>query len=192
MDRHAARINRFGLTVTGLLLLAAGGAALALGLGAWGDRRRSEPVLADRTRDFAADNSWFWPAVAAAAVVVALFGLTWLLAQGRSERIRGLSLESDDREGATNLSGKALAEALEAEIEDFPGVRRAKARLLGTSQRPRLKINVSYGHSADLSALRRHIADNAMAHVRTALERDSVPTAVRLRLVAKDEERTVA
>lgn len=191
MDRRPARINRTGLTLLGAVLAAGGGAGLARGLGAFGDGRASSPVLTGEARRFAEDNGWFWPAVAAAAVVLALLGLAWLLAQARTGKLPGLALEPDAEAGTTRLSAKAIAGALEDEIGEYPGVRNVRARLIGSSKRPELRLNVAYGQLADPAELRRRVQDEAVPRLRTALERDSVPTVVRLRLVPGEQSPTV-
>jgi hypothetical protein len=192
MDRSGAGLNRLGLTVIGLLLLAGGGLALARSLGAWGTGPANAPLLSDGLRRFPADHAWFWPAVAAGAVVVALLGLAWLLAQGRSERLAGLSLETDRSGGLTEVSASALTSAVEQEVESFPGVQRSRARLLGTRQHPRLVMTVTYAAGADLAALRRHVGGFALPGLRTALDRESLPAVVKLRLVDAPEHRTPA
>lgn len=192
MDRRASRLNRTGLTLLGLVLLVVGGTGLALGLGAFGGGRSSQPVLSDRTRHFASDHGWYWPVVAAVAFVLALLGLLWLLRQGRSHRIRGLSMEPDDGAGTTSLSSKAVSDALEDEIEEYPGVGRARARVMGSDKRPKLLLNVAYGERADLAELRSRIAGDAVPRMCGALERDSLPAIVKLRLVPTKETRTVA
>ncbi|WP_329522115.1 alkaline shock response membrane anchor protein AmaP [Spirillospora sp. NBC_01491] len=191
MDRRAARLNRIALTVLGLVLLGAGGAALARALGAWGGGRASEPLLTGQVRRFAADQGWFWPLLAAIAVVLTLFGLYWLVAQGRSHRLPGLNLAPDDADGKTRLSAGAITNVVQDEIEEYPGVNGARARLMGTADRPRLRLNVSYSHRADLAALRTRIGEEAVPRLCAALEHDSLPTVVRLRLVPAKENRTV-
>ncbi|GLZ08609.1 hypothetical protein Acsp03_60750 [Actinomadura sp. NBRC 104412] len=191
MDRHASRINHVGLTLLGLILLAAGVAALARGLGAFGGTAASEPLITGAMRRYAAEQAWFWPVVAACGVVLALLGLLWLMAQGRSERLPALTLDEDTGEGSTHLSDKAVTKALEDEIAAYPGVRNVSARLLGRSKRPRLRLNVTYGWDADLVALRRRIDEEAVDRLRTALERESLPTVVRLSLVPGGHGRRV-
>lgn len=192
MDRHVAHINRTGLVLVGLVLMAAGGAALARGLGAFGNGRASDPVLSDGVRRYADDHGWFWPSVGAAAVVLALFGLAWLFAQGRSRRLRGFSMEPDAYAGATRLSAKAVTDAVESDIEEYPGVQSARARLTGTSEWPRMSLSVAYEGHADVADLRRRIGDEAVRRLCATLERDTVPTVVRLRLVSADDRATVA
>ncbi|MFD0900986.1 alkaline shock response membrane anchor protein AmaP [Actinomadura sediminis] len=189
MDRHPARANRTGLILLGVVLLAAGGAGLARGAGLFGDE--TTRVLSPDVRRFAEDNAWFWPAIAAAAVVLALLGVLWLIGQVRTRRVPELAMEPDPDGGRTSLSAKAVTGALEREIERYPGVRRVRARLLGSSRDPELRLNVTYGHRADAADLRRRIQEEGVPRLCAALERDTVPTVVRLRLVAKDEPTTV-
>jgi hypothetical protein len=192
MDRSGAGLNRLGLAIVGLLLLAGGGFALARSLGVWGKGPASGPLLSRGLRGFPADHAWFWPAVAAGAVIVALLGLAWLFAQGRSERLSGLSLEDERSGGLTQVSASALTSAFEQEVEAFPGVQRARARLLGTREHPRLVLTVAYAAGADLTALRRHVGDFALPGLRAALDRESLPTVVKLRLVDVPEHRALA
>ncbi|MFA1547602.1 alkaline shock response membrane anchor protein AmaP [Actinomadura chokoriensis] len=191
MDRPHARINRTGLLLLGVILAAAGGAGLARGVGAFGDGRASAPVLTGQARRFADDHAWFWPAVAAVAVVLALLGLAWMLTQLRSSRLQGLSLEPDDEPGETRVEAKAITDALEAEIGEYPGVRRARALLIGSSKGAGLRLSIAYGQDADPAELRRRIQDDAVPRLCAALERESIPTVVRLRLTSGERAATV-
>ncbi|GGU98788.1 hypothetical protein GCM10010182_14450 [Actinomadura cremea] len=189
MDRHPARANRTGLILLGVVLLGAGGTGLARGAGLFG--AETTPVLSSGVRSFAEDNAWFWPVIAAVAVVLALLGVLWLIGQIRTHRVPELALEPDPRGGKTRLSARAVTGALQREIEEYPGVRRVRARLLGTSRDPELRLNVTYGQRADPADLRRRIQEEGVPRLCAALERDTVPTVVRLRLVPKEEPTTV-
>lgn len=191
MDRRHAHINRTGLLILGVVLAAAGGAGLARGFGAFGDARASGPVLTGEARRFADGHGWFWPAVAAVAVVLALLGLSWMLAQLRSSRLRGLSLEPDIQAGATRVEAKAITDALESEIGEYPGVRRVRALLIRSSQGAGLRLSIAYGQEADPAELRRRIQDEAVPRLCAALERESIPTVVRLRLTPREQPATV-
>lgn len=190
MDRRPARVNRTGLILLGIVLTAAGGGGLARGLGAFADARASAPVL-EEARRFADDHGWFWPAVAAAAVVVALLGLAWLLMHFRSGRLRGLALEPDADAGTTRVEAKAITGALEAEIGEYPGVHKVGARLIGSSKRSELRLDIAYGRDADPAELRRRIQDEAVPRLCAALERGSIPTVVRLRPLPGKQTATV-
>ncbi|MCP2334868.1 alkaline shock response membrane anchor protein AmaP [Actinomadura rupiterrae] len=191
MDRHAAGLNRVLLVLTGLVLAVAGGAGLALGLHAFGSARAHEPMLSDSTRNYASSHSWFWPTVGGVAAVLAVIGVVWLLAQGRSDRINGVVLDDGDGTGKTVVPAGTLASALQDDIEEVPGVRSARARLTGKPSAPKLRLNVTYERRADVLELRRSIQDRALARLRSALEMDRMPAVVRLRLVTGDERRQV-
>lgn len=191
MDRRHARINRTGLLVLGAVLVAAGGLGLARGFGAFGSARASGPVLTAEARRFADGHGWFWPAVAAVAVVLALLGLSWMLAQLRSSRLRGLSLEPDIRAGATRVEAGAVTDALEGEIGEYPGVRRVRAQLIRAPKGAGLRLSIVYGQEADPAELRRRIQDEALPRLCAALERESIPTVVRLRLTPREQPATV-
>ncbi|MET8144149.1 hypothetical protein ABZU32_27905 [Sphaerisporangium sp. NPDC005288] len=112
-SRHAG-VNRTGLAIVGLILLLAGAAALAKGLGLLG--ARGQPVISGQVAAFASRTGWFWPAVAVAGLVVELLALRWLLMQARRNAIRHLDLEEDPGHGATHLSARAAAEAVEDDL----------------------------------------------------------------------------
>ncbi|MWA03967.1 alkaline shock response membrane anchor protein AmaP [Actinomadura sp. LD22] len=190
-DRRPAHLNRTGLVLVGALMVAAGGAGLARGAGAFGGDRAGGLVFSGTVRRYAADHGWFWPAVAAAVIVLALLGLAWLLAQGRTGRLPGLAVEPDPSGGRTRVSAKAVTDALEAEVAEYPGVRTARARLIGSSRRPELRLNVTYLRRADPAELRRRIEDEGMPRLATALGRPSIPAVVRLRLVKGDRAETL-
>jgi hypothetical protein len=191
MNRGPAHLNRTGLILTGVIMFAVGGAGLARGAGAFGDDRATGRVFSGAVRRYAADNDWFWPAIAAAVIVLALLGLAWLLAQRRPGRLPGLALEPDAAGGRTRVSGKAVTDALESEVGEYLGVRSARARLIGSSRRPELRLNVAYGQRADPAELRRRIEEEGMPRLAGALGRESVPAVVRLRLVKGDRADTL-
>lgn len=183
MNPRADRGNRAVLIVIGLLLTAAGGLGLALSYGAFGDGRARQPVLTPATRDFVHRNhGWFWLAVAAAAVVLGLLALRWLLTQTGTDRVRQLPLEPDTRAGSTTLAANALTAAVSGEIESYHGVRQAGARLLHDPRRPDLILSVAVNDRADLAALRRRIEEEAITHARHAVGRDVLPVRLQLRL----------
>lgn len=64
----------------------------------------------------------------------------------------------------------AFSEAVVEEVENYLGVRNAEARLIGDATRPDLVIETCPEQRADLSALRRRIENNAVAHARQALD----------------------
>ena len=86
MTRHTARVSRAGLILTGLILLAGGGAALARSLGAFPTvlGRSTAPLLSHAQTRYPTGHAWVWPVAAVAAAVIALLALWWLAAQTRT------------------------------------------------------------------------------------------------------------
>lgn len=190
MNPHADRGNRTVLSLIGLLLTIGGGLGVALSYGAFGTGRANRPVLTPAVRDFVHRNSgWFWPVVAAAAVVLALIALRWLLAQLGTDRVGQLSLEPDPRSGTTTLQAGALTSAVTDEVESYRGVRRASARLTSDPRNPDMILTVAVNDRADLGALRARIEEHAVAHVRQASGRESLPVRLQIQLAAGADRR---
>lgn len=183
MTRHTARVSRAGLIVTGLILLAGGGAALVRGLGTFpAVLGRSTAGLASHAQvRYPAGHAWVWPAVAAAAAVVALLALWWLAAQTRTRAVRRLSLEPDRTHGVTILPADAATGAITDELESYPGIRHATAALRGSPAAPRMQLSVTAEDHADPALLRTRIETEALAHLRAALELDTLPTVLHIR-----------
>lgn len=176
------RVNRVILVLLGLLLTLAGAAGLAAGLGLFGRRLTQQPVLDPATEDFAAANGWFWPVVAVAGGVLALLCLWWLLRQARSNRVSELRLVTDPRRGHTDLAAGALTGALESEVGGYRGVARTSAHLSGSSTTPHLTMSVTLDGRVEPAELHTRIAHEALAHARSALGRDDLPTRLELNL----------
>lgn len=180
MSTRVDGTNRAVLTLLGVVLLGAGGLGLALGLGAFGTERSSSPVLPEQVRAFAADNPWFWWAVAAGCLLLALLGLRWLLAQLHSDRVGRLDLTADDREGTTTVHASALTHAVEEEAEAIRGIAAASAQVRG-ERRHRLTLTVDLTEHADLAEVRRALEEQTVAHARQALDDPSLPVDIELR-----------
>jgi hypothetical protein len=187
-----ARLNRTVLALLGLLCLAAGGVVLLVGTGLLGELL---PVPA------AADSpllppglllpQWGPLAGAAAAVVIGLLALRWLIAQTiRRPASIGWQLSPDTTTGTTHIDSDTAARPLADEIEDYPGVRSATAHLTGPRQRPHLYLRVSADDHADISDLRRRIDDDAIPHLTRALSLPALTADMLLRLVTASSTRT--
>lgn len=190
MKRGPDRLNATVLTLLALLLLAVGGYGLARGYGAFGDARAAEPVLGDEVRSNVSRNAnWFWPVAAVVALLLAWLGLRWLLAQIASPGISRLPVRADGP-GHTELLSSGAAAALARDIEDYPGVRSARARLLSDHTTPEVEITVDVHDGADVPGLRRRIEEHALARFRQALEVAELRSKLHVRL-AEPAGRTV-
>ena len=190
MTARIDRLNRAVLTLLGLALVAAGAYGLARGYGAFGDARAHDPVLTDNVRSFVHRNEgWFWPVAAMVSVLLAWLGLRWLLAQLHSPAVSRLPVRADGP-GRTDLVASGATAALAADIEEYPGVRGARARVVGDHPSPEIDLPVDVGDDADVAAVRRRIEEHALARFRTALELTEVRTRLHVRL-AEPAPRTV-
>ncbi len=88
-------------------------------------------MIDEQTRRYATGHSWFWPALATIAVLVALLALRWLAVQTRSDTIGHIGLESDPRHGVTRLSAGAATGALEDDLSASSYVQRVNATVTG-------------------------------------------------------------
>jgi hypothetical protein len=173
--------NRVWLALTGLIMLVAGGAAMAGSLGAFG----RETVLTGAMSQWAGHRPWFWPAVAAGTCAVAVLGSGWLTAQWRSRTLRRLAM-GDPRSGATRIAARVATRAITADVRSYPGVREVRTRLAGSARRPRIRVRVTYEPGADLTELMARIRDDAMVRLRTTLDRADLGGVVDFQLSRAD------
>lgn len=188
-----ARLNRVLLALLGMALVSGGGTALALGLGLLRD---ALPALDPSAPLIPADitvQPWSPYLATAAAVAVGLLCLRWLLAQTlRRPKIRTWRLPSDQpAQGSTRIDTDVAAVALASEIENYRGVHSATAHLAGTKTTPALHLIISTEAETPLSPLRDHIANQAIPRLRRALELDSLPTELLLRIDTTNPTTTV-
>ena len=185
MSRHTARVSRAGLILTGLILIAGAGAALARSLDAFPTvlGRANVPLLSHAQTRYPTGHPWAWPVAAVAAAVIALLALWWLAAQTRTTTVRRLSLEPDRTHGVTVLPAAAATGAITDELGSWPGIHQASAALQGSPAAPDLQLSVRAEDHADPAILRTRIETEALTHLRTALELDTIPTVLRIRFI---------
>ena len=172
--------NRTVLVLIGLVLLAAGvgGLLLSLDLIAGGTGRW--PVVPDPVAEFATSTWWLPWAVAAAAVVVALLGLWWLLAQFRVDWPSHLDLTGDRPDGTTTLAAGALTDAVEYDAASIRGVASASASLRSQPTR-RLELTVDLAAFADVGEVRRRLEQQTAARARQVIDQPNLPIRIELR-----------
>lgn len=182
---RTARGNRLGLALTGIVLLAGGGYLTARSLGAFGTAQAQEPVYSDAAAGWIHDQRpWLWIVLAVLAVILAVLAIRWLLKQLRTDSLNRVALDTDsatDRgSGRADLPAGALTSAVGEEIDSYPGVSKVHAALTGKPDQPELRLKVTIDPDADLARVRRRITGEALAHARTALDTDHLPTQLRL------------
>ena len=174
-----ARLNRVLLFLVGLVLLAAAAFALLTAFGVLRVLARDRPLTPTQL----SLPTWASYVAVAAAVVIGLLCLRWLLAQTlRQPKTGTWSLEADPSTGATRIDAQTAVDPFVDEVEGYPGVHRASARLSGTAARPVLHVVVGTDETADVSELRRLIDSEAVPRLCRALDLTSLPVDVLLRL----------
>ena len=174
------RANRVIIGLTGLILLLVGVAGLLAGFGVFSSTLRHQAVLSGSVDGFTARHSWFWPALAALTAILALLALWWLIAQLRTDRLRGIDLRPSGRDGQTYMQGGAITDAIEAEAESYRGISQARARLSGTRTAPRLSLVLTLDGRVGVAEIRHRVEDQALDHTRRALGTDWLPARVEL------------
>lgn len=178
MNPRVDTANRAMLSLLAVILLAAGGLGLALSFGAFGDGNR--PLLPEGMRRFAQEQPWFWWAVAAVCLLLALLALRWLLAQLSTDRVGKLDLTTDDRDGLTVVHSGALSAAVENETTALRGVSSASAHLSETRGR-RLSLAVDLADYADIAEVRAALEDRVVMQARQAVGDPTLPVDIELR-----------
>ncbi|WP_189891382.1 alkaline shock response membrane anchor protein AmaP [Streptomyces xantholiticus] len=188
-------VNRVFLGLAGLVLMCAGGAVLAAGVGLsvpswWPYDGRHDVLLSDADRARWRDEGWWWPVVIAVLATLVVLGLWWFLAQLRRARLAEVLVESGDGEGAL-LRGRALEGVLEDEVASLEGVSRASVTLMGRRNAPRARAVLQLEPDAAPGGTLARLTDEAVAHARDSAGLEALPTEVRLGL-AKHRARRVS
>ncbi|MFG2054608.1 hypothetical protein ACGFI9_11325 [Micromonospora sp. NPDC048930] len=146
--------HRLLWTVLALLLVAAGGIALAVGAGRLpgGDA----PLLgAAAVTWWRAGTPWSPLAVAVGGVLLALLGQRLLVAGLRVPgRLSGTLAQPGDGDGRTRVASAVLTDALERDLLRAPGTRRARVVLTGPVARPDVWVAVRLAPDADVASAR--------------------------------------
>ena len=179
---HADRTNRFVLALFGLLVLAAGAAALTASLGGFGTAFSRRALFANQVSSYIGRHgTWVWAAAAFACLLIALAALRWLLVLLVStDRAGDITIPGSKDHGTTILQPHALTGALAGEIETYHGVDAAKGRIIGDPSSPQIVIAVTAKPTADLPALHHRLQAEALAHARHALGQADLPIQLEL------------
>lgn len=173
-----ARLNRTLLGLIGLLLLGAGGFALATHFGTL--------TLVDPGAALAPGTglpaTWVWYVVAAAAILLGLLVLRWLAAQlARKPQTHTWRFDTDPALGRTELAPAAAVAPFLAEVETYPGVHAADATLAGTSDNPALALVLGVEQEGDVTAIRAQLDTHGLPRLRQALDLDVLPVTIEFR-----------
>lgn len=174
-----ARLNRLLLLLAGIVLLAVGAFVLLTAFGILPLLASDAPIMSSAPT-LAGWAPWV---IVVVAVIVGLLCLRWLLAQTlRRAKTGTWQYSNDPRHGDTHLDADTATVPLIEEIQNYPGVHRARARLAGNRTHPMLHLLVSTEDRADISELRQRIDEEALPRMRQALELEHLDTDLLLRL----------
>jgi hypothetical protein len=177
-----ARLNRGGLAVVGVVLVAVGGFAVATHLGMLTivDPRSA---LVPGTE---APPTWVLYVVAAVAIIAGVLMVRWLLAQlVRRPKAHTWRLEQDPDRGRTELASSTATIPLVGELTTHTGVRAVHAALAGPREAPVLALVVNLEQDGDLAAVREHLDTHGLPRLRQALDLETLPATVEFRVTTK-------
>jgi hypothetical protein len=179
---RSAGADRVWLAVLGFVLLAGGTLAALLGYRVFGAGRAARPLLDPMIVEAlrAQQQLWRWVAIAAGVVLVVL-GLWWAARSLRPERRPDLLLEESPDTSLLVTAG-AFAEAVADRAAALPGVGKARARMVGSSGTPALRLTVWVTDEADVAEVCRRLETEVVAEARASLGVAHLPVAVRLEL----------
>jgi hypothetical protein len=174
--------DRWLAVLIGLVLLAAGAGVTLLSYGVFGTARAGRPLLDPIIVAAVAADPLLWRLVAiVGGILLAILGLAWVARSVRPEPHPDVVLPGGP-ETTILISSTAAGDAVAAQAGALPGVRRARARLVGSTAAPALRVTLWLADDADVRAALRRLDEEVLVTARTALELPALPVAVRLEL----------
>ncbi len=174
MRQFATGLNRTWLAVIGVFLLLGGLGATAVGTDLLASVTSSGPAKGDRLIGAGAAAVFAGTGavvgVLLVALVIALLGLGWLIAQvPRTNAASVFRLEDDAMTGLTSVSPSVLTDAVSAQLATLPGVTAADAVLRGTADQPELTVRLTANDRTDVPALLRRVRTGPVGDLATAM-----------------------
>lgn len=179
---RAAGAQRAVFGLIGLLCLTAGAAALVVSFGLLGVNRAARPVLDPVVVDTLRANQPLAHVVAiAAGVVLFVLGLLWAVRALKPEHRPSLLLDPSPT-SRLEISASAITDALSADAETISGVNRARARMVGTTDTPVVRLHLWLAEGTDVREVYQDLTSRVLTRARDSLGVESLPTAVRIEL----------
>jgi hypothetical protein len=179
---RAAGAQRTLVGLLGLLGMAAGTAALIVGSGLFGAHRAARPVLDPVAVDTVEAHPT--PArvvVLAAGLVLLALGMLWA-ARALKPKPRPTLVLDPSSHHRLEVSASAIADALRADAETIDGVTRVRARVVGATATPVVRLNLWLKDGADVCEVYHDLATRVLTRARDSLGVESLTTAVCLEL----------
>ena len=171
-------------TLVGLVLLAASVLVLLVGYGVFGIYRAQRPLIDPIAVAWVAAHPDVtrWIAIGG-GVVLFVLGLWWALGSLRPEPRPDINLSEAPGERLT-VEHSAICDAVKADAESIEGISRARVRVVGSPQRPALRLYLHLVEGTDVRDVWAELDARVLARAREAFGVSALPTAVRLELDA--------
>lgn len=176
MTRATVLLDRIAVLVIGLLLLAAGAAAVLWWQGRLAGGRPVQLVAPLRV-----DASW-WPwACGGVGAVLVVVGLWWLSGHRRAPRVRDVRLADDtNTDGTLSADAAAVASAAADVLAQHPAVLKASARASVENRVPTITLTATVAARRSLEPAVLAADDTAATVAQMLGERVAVRTRVRV------------
>ena len=172
--------DRWLVALIGLVLLAVGVGVALLSYGVFGSARAGRPLLDPIMVDTVAADPVLSRVIAiAGGILLAVLGLAWVARSVRPEPRPDVVLNGGP-DTTILISSGAAADAVTAQAGTLPGVGRARARLVGSTAAPALRLTLWLTDDADVRAVLQRLDEEVLATARSALDLPALPVAVRL------------
>ncbi|GAA4862800.1 alkaline shock response membrane anchor protein AmaP [Actinomycetospora straminea] len=181
--RSAGR-DRVLTTLLGLVLVAAAVLTLLVSYGVFGTFRAQRPVIDPLLVSWIGTHATAtrWIAIGV-GVVLFVVGIAWVVRSLRPEPRPDVALSELPGERLV-VEHAAVADAVRHDAETIDGVSRARVRLVGTPQKPALRIALTLVEGTDVRDVWADLDGRVLARAREAFAVSALPTAVRLELDA--------
>jgi hypothetical protein len=191
--RALARSYRTERTLTfvvGLVAVLGAAAVLVVSFGVFGEFRARRALLDPLAVDWLGGHTT--PARIVAIVlglVLFVLGLRWFLRSLRPEGRPDLELDRSDN--PVTVTSSAIANAVQADAETVGGVSRAKARAVGDSEHPALRLTLWLREGTDVRQVWAELDTRVLRRARESLGIETLPTAVRIELESGNKQRVL-
>lgn len=191
--RKSGAGGRLTITLLGLLLTIAGGAALTRSLRVWDDiagagsqDRSGLPLLTDDVSAWVNRNgAVIWPIAAVVGLLLAYLGYRLLRGQLRTRpaRTSQVDLTDDPTSGVTRVPSSVVTEAFVDDLASVPGVEDASAAMRGDPARPLIDVTLDVAEDADVAHVLAEVEAGPLASLRRAFDLQPAHTTVEVRFV---------
>ncbi|RRO14791.1 alkaline shock response membrane anchor protein AmaP [Saccharopolyspora rhizosphaerae] len=186
---RAAGFERGVVVLLGALSLLVGAAVLVVGSGVLGVFRARRPVADPLLVQWLRDNAQLAAGVGLVlGALLFVLGLWWLVRALRPEERPDVRLEHSDT-GDLHVTSAALANAVRTDAEQVSGVQRARVRMAGSERSPSLRLTLSLKEGTNVRHVWEELDEKVLSRARRALGRETLPTAIRLRLDRAPKQR---